>query len=132
MQRWGLELQQLLPYLKIGYRKGVENGLADLLSRFPYFRRYIRRKEDVVSLPDDLYEQVAEVQLRQGLQDCRKVHAYTHVNSEGKVGLRLSTTGMRLYERRDAQEVEEIWQEGHPCCTLQLNLARNVVLLSLF
>ena len=30
LQRWGVELGTFLPHLKIGYRKGADNGLADL------------------------------------------------------------------------------------------------------
>ena len=40
LQRWGLELGTYLPHLKISYRKGVDNGLADLISRFPVFAEY--------------------------------------------------------------------------------------------
>ena len=40
-----------MPHLKIGFRKGVDNGLADLLCRFPTFRRFATQRSDVVSLP---------------------------------------------------------------------------------
>ena len=53
LQRWGAELMRYIPHLKIGFRAGKSNGMADLLSRYPYFQRYVRAREDIVSLPDD-------------------------------------------------------------------------------
>ena len=39
LQRWGMELGTFLPYLKIQYRVGAENGLGDFLSRYPTFAK---------------------------------------------------------------------------------------------
>ena len=56
LQRWGVELGTYLPHMKIGYRKGASNGLADLLSRFPTFRQFVQLPEDKEEIPDSLYE----------------------------------------------------------------------------
>lgn len=56
LQRWGVELGTYLPHLKIGYRKGASNGLADLLSRFPTFRQFVRLPGDQEVIPDSLHE----------------------------------------------------------------------------
>ena len=56
LQRWGVELGTYLPHMKIGYRKGASNGLADLLSRFPTFRQFVRLPGDQEVIPDSLHE----------------------------------------------------------------------------
>ena len=62
LQRWGMELGTFLPYLKIQYRAGILNGIADFLSRFPTFERYVFKPSDAVTMPDGL-DDVAEVPL---------------------------------------------------------------------
>ena len=59
LQRWGMELGTFLPYLKIQYRKGELNGLADFLSRYPTFKQYVSEPDRVAHLPDEAYEEVA-------------------------------------------------------------------------
>ena len=54
LQRWGMEIGTFLPHLKIAYRKGADNGLADLLSRFTAFHKYVKTRDDTAELPDDL------------------------------------------------------------------------------
>lgn len=60
LQRWGLELGAYLPHLRISFRRGNDNGLADLLSRFPAFNDFTKRREDPVQLPDDLFEKMGD------------------------------------------------------------------------
>ena len=62
LQRWGMELGTYLPHLRIGYRKGANNGLADLLSRFPTFRRFVKTRPDI-ELPDDQLEYLGDAPL---------------------------------------------------------------------
>ena len=64
LQRWGMELGTYLPYLRIAYRKGANNGLADLLSRFPTFKNFTRVREDEVELPEELFEEVGLAEFR--------------------------------------------------------------------
>ena len=65
LQRWGAELATYLPHLKIGYRKGVENGLADLLSRYESLRDYESnvREGNVATLPDDFFDFIGQAPL---------------------------------------------------------------------
>ena len=64
LQRWGMELGTFLPYLKIQYRKGELNGMADFLSRFPTFVKYFKKdREDVAELPEEDYADVADIPL---------------------------------------------------------------------
>ena len=113
LQRWGLELMQYLPQLKIGFRQGVSNGCADLLSRFPYFVKYIPKQSDIVKLPDDLFERVAEAQFN--LDRARGVRLKLTVGKAGDgpyVGTNLKTVtdSYQLYELRQGRELKEIWQ----------------------
>lgn len=41
LQRWGMELGTFLPYLKVAYRRGCDNGVADFLSRYPIFKNFL-------------------------------------------------------------------------------------------
>ena len=49
-----------LPYLRIAYRRGIDNGMADLLSRFPLFEKYVSRNDDTAEMPEDLFEKIGE------------------------------------------------------------------------
>jgi hypothetical protein len=49
LQRWGAELGAFLPHLRISYRKGQDNGLADLLSRYPAFRKYAAPRDEIIT-----------------------------------------------------------------------------------
>ena len=62
LQRWGMELGTYLPFLKVAYRKGELNGLADLVSRYPVFDDYVEKRAyaDHV-LPPDALETPIEV-----------------------------------------------------------------------
>ena len=63
LQRWGVELGSYLPHLQISYRKGADNGLADLLSRFPAFNEFTKLRSETVALPDDLFDHVGDAPL---------------------------------------------------------------------
>ena len=65
LQRWGSELATFLPHLKIGYRKGVENGLADLLSRYQSFEPFLPNlnKKEEVELPEDYFDYIGTAPL---------------------------------------------------------------------
>jgi len=99
LQRWGMELGTFLPHLKIQHRRGIDNGMADFLSRFPTFERYIVTPKDIVHAPDGDFADVAEVPL------------FTH---------RLTSTDdaifknwrFTLVEDKDPKGADTIWQ-GH-------------------
>ena len=108
LQRWGMELMQYLPYLKISYRKGEDNGMADLLSRFPLFKKYVPDSQHVVSLPDDLWEKIGEAVQSQPA----RVNLSMNVRAQGvAVSLRIRTDYFELYDGRRPALPEEIWQE---------------------
>ena len=97
LQRWGMELGTFLPHLKIAYRKGADNGLADLLSRFTTFRKYVKVRDDTAELPDDLFEYIGDAPL--------------FVRSPTVTGKRyLSEATYRLYEPRlRADDPDGFW-----------------------
>jgi len=99
LQRWGMELGTFLPYLKIQHRRGVENGMADFLSRFPTFERYMFNSADVAKLPVDDYVDVAEIPLF--------THELVSANDQTVRNWRY-----RLVEDTAAKEPTVIWQ-GH-------------------
>ena len=99
LQRWGMELGTFLPYLKIQHRRGVDNGMADFLSRFPTFEKYVATPADTAYLPEDDYADVAEVPL------------FTHalVSEDDQL---LRSWRYKLVEDRVTKEPKQIWQ-GH-------------------
>ena len=99
LQRWGMELGTFLPYLKIQHRRGVDNGMADFLSRFPTFEKYLATPADTAYLPEDDYADVAEVPL------------FTHelVSEDDQL---LRNWRYKLVEDRVTKEPTQIWQ-GH-------------------
>eukprot|EP00965_Chrysotila_dentata_P011010 358126-Pleurochrysis_carterae.AAC.1 len=56
-RRWGIELGSYLPYLRIAYRMGSLNDVADLKSRYPV--EVEEGKHSVASIPDDLFDTLA-------------------------------------------------------------------------
>ena len=116
LQRWGMELMSFMPHLKIGHRAGLLNGMADLLSRYQYFEKYIPAVEDVVSLPDDLYEQVAEVHYRPpcpGVSCALHAHRLDSGRSYVTLDVRVQRDVFRLYDLREPRPVSlQLWQEG--------------------
>ena len=92
-----MEIGTFLPHLKIAYRKGADNGLADLLSRFTAFHKYIKVRDDTAELPDDLFEYIGDAPL--------------FVRSPTVTGKRyLSEATYKLYEpRRRADDPDGFW-----------------------
>ena len=98
LQRWGIELGTYLPHLKISYRKGADNGLADLLSRFPAFGKFVKVRNDIAVLPDDLFDHVGDAPL------------YTRTPSGDREYLKNAV--YQLYEpKRRTQTPEEFWSD---------------------
>ena len=93
LQRWGMELGTFLPHLKIAYRQGVRNGMADLLSRFPTFTKYVGSIDDETELPDDLFEKVGTAVFGHN-PDSRDCYD--------------------LFEAKIPQVIDQIWQETAP------------------
>ena len=63
LQRWGVELGTYLPYLRIAYRVGQENYVADHLSRYAADPEYIKPTYhddgiDTKELDDDLFQRL--------------------------------------------------------------------------
>ena len=120
LQRWGIELMSYAPHLKIGFRRGVDNGMADLLSRYPYFKKYVKTPEDVIQLPkDEVFDRVAEAQF--SLDKSTGVHVRLTVSpllpSNGESPfVQADVTPRRDYfellESRSGGELGEIWQKG--------------------
>ena len=97
LQRWGAELGTFLPHLRISYRKGSDNGLADLLSRFPAFRQFTACRDEEVTLPDDYFDYVGEAPL------------YLRKSSSKDLGY-LKNARYELYEPRSARAlVDSFW-----------------------
>ena len=69
LQRWGVVLGSYLPLLRIAYKKGEENPVADHLSRYP--TDYVYRPDGtctphpVTDVPDDLYDKVVSFNFNQ-------------------------------------------------------------------
>ena len=64
LQRWGIVLGSYLPLLRIAYRKGELNPVADLLSRYPAYVDYKPKASDIAAVPDDLFDHILSVQIR--------------------------------------------------------------------
>ena len=99
LQRWGMELGTFLPYLKIQHRRGIDNGMADFLSRFPTFERYIATPADVAYLPEHDYVDVADIAL----------FSHELVSEDDQI---LRNWRFRLVEDHSPKEPTLIWQ-GH-------------------
>ena len=97
LQRWGMELGTFLPYLKIQHRRGVDNGMADFLSRFPTFEKYVGSPKDVVHLPDEDFADVVEVPL------------FTHKLVSENDNL-IRNWRYTLVEAKEPKQAEIIWQ----------------------
>eukprot|EP00965_Chrysotila_dentata_P038245 1270560-Pleurochrysis_carterae.AAC.5 len=64
LSNWGLAISQMcrfLPYLRIAYRMGSLNNIADLMSRYPLDLK--KGKHFVVSIPNDLFDILASVEV---------------------------------------------------------------------
>ena len=98
LQRWGIELGTFLPYLKIAFRKGESNGLADFLSRYPTFEKYVTRPEGVAQLPDETLIDICEVPL------------FTHELSDEREQQAFGGWKYTIAEAKEPEELESIWQ----------------------
>jgi hypothetical protein len=93
LQRWGAELAAFLPHLRISYRKGCDNGLADLLSRYPAFRKYAATRSETVTLPDDYFDYIGDAPLYHRIPSSRD---RTHLQHS-----------YELYEPKDRPALED-------------------------
>ena len=100
LQRWGMELGTFLPYLKIAHRAGALNGMADFLSRFPTFEKYVTRPSDIVAFPDTDFADVAEIPL------------FSHKLEGDDVTLLRGWTYKLKEESTPPLTATAIWQEG--------------------
>ena len=96
---WGIELGTFLPYLKIQHRKGVQNGLADFISRYPTFQRYVKRPRDELQLPPGVFDNVASVPL------------FTHEVADEEERRLLSGFKVDLVETSNVTEAEKFWNK---------------------
>ena len=96
---WGIELGTFLPYLKIQHRKGVQNGLADFISRYPTFQQYVKRPRDELQLPPGVFDNVASVPL------------FTHEVADEEERQLLSGFNVDLVETSNETEAEKFWNK---------------------
>ena len=96
LQRWGMELGTFLPYLKVAYRRGVDNGMADFLSRYPTFQQYVTPREEP-ELPSELFDLIPEA-----------VPLFTHRLGDDDAWL--EKWKLDLYEAKNPVVVESVWQ----------------------
>ena len=97
LQRWGMELGTFLPFLKVAYRKGVDNGMADFLSRYPTFKNYVNRGEDTTGMSEELFDLLPE-----------SVPLFTHKLGDDDAWL--AKCRYSLYEAKNPEQIESIWQ----------------------
>ena len=95
LQRWGMELGTFLPLLKVAYRKGVDNGMADFLSRYPTFANYVHTPEGVQEMPEELFDLLPET-----------VPLFTHTLGDDDGWLKKSH--YQLYEAKKPSQIESI------------------------
>lgn len=104
LQRWGMELGTFLPFLKIAYRKGCDNGIADFISRYPTFKNIVTPRAEDESFPalDDVDLLPVTVPL------------FTHALPEAENYLR--SARYELYEPRFPVVLTEVWASSQPEC----------------
>ena len=113
LQRWGMELGTFLPFLKIQHRAGILNGMADFLSRFPTFEKYVAPPDSTVELPLYDFADVAEVPL----------FSHELVSADDQ---RLLNWRYLLKETTDPTQATAIWQgDAVPMQTLQSTVMLN-------
>ena len=59
LQRWGVIIGSYMPFLRVAYRKGEHNEVADELSRYPTNFEYHCKHARETPNPDDLYDRIA-------------------------------------------------------------------------
>ena len=99
LQRWGMELGTFLPYLKVAYRKGTENGMADFLSRYPAYKHYISTARNIQEMPSELFDKLPEM-----------VPMFTHKLGDDEEWLSRAT--YELYEAKNPRLMDQIWQHN--------------------
>ena len=99
LTRWGIEIGTFMPYLKIQHRKGSQNGLADFISRYPTFERYVKRERDELKLPPSAYNRLATVPL------------FTHEVADENEAKILGGWEAELYETSVPSEAEKFWHQ---------------------
>ena len=92
-----MELGTFLPFLKVGYRKGSDNGMADFLSRYPAYRDYVAEPKDVQVMSEELFDALPE-----------SVPMFTHRLGDDEGWLK--SARYELYEAKDPRRLREIWQ----------------------
>ena len=97
LQRWGMELGTFLPFLKIGYRKGADNGMADFLSRYPSFRNFVQEPAQVQELPSELFDMIPEA-----------APLFTHRLGDDDAWL--AKAKIEMMEAKDPERLRRIWQ----------------------
>ena len=97
LQRWGMELGTFLPFLKVAYRKGVDNGMADFLSRYPTFKNYVQEDDDATGMSEELFDLLPE-----------SVPLFTHKLGDDDAWL--AQCRYPLYEAKNPAQIESIWQ----------------------
>eukprot|EP00965_Chrysotila_dentata_P245895 6206839-Pleurochrysis_carterae.AAC.1 len=95
LQRWGIELGSYLPYLRIKYRMGSLNVVADLMSRYPLDLK--EGEHSVAITPDDLFDVLASMEVKGKPAVC-------------------------LCEPRNQKDIETIWEAEAACLSAQLAL----------
>ena len=96
---WGIELGPFMPFLKIQHRKGSQNGLADFISRYPTFAKYIKRPRDELQLPPGVFDRVATVPL------------FTHEVADEEERSILKGWRIDLVETANTTEAEKFWNK---------------------
>eukprot|EP00965_Chrysotila_dentata_P153089 5059072-Pleurochrysis_carterae.AAC.1 len=61
LQRWGIKLGSYLPYLRIAYRMGSLNDVADFMSRYPLYLK--EGEHSVASIPYNLFDVLASLEV---------------------------------------------------------------------
>ena len=112
LARWGIELGTFMPYLKIQHRRGTQNGLADFISRYPTFERYVKRSRDELQLPNGPFETLTTVPLftHEVASEAPTREAKRWIAGEAEREL-LKSWSVELVETPKPSEAEAFWQQ---------------------
>ena len=111
LARWGIELGTFMPFLKIQHRKGSQNGLADFISRYPTFERYVKRQRDELQLPDGVFDTLTSVPL------------FTHEIAGEDEAATLRGWNVELLETSNPGAAEEFWHKHENINLMESTLA---------
>ena len=98
LQQWGMELGTFLPHLKICYRAGNLNGIADFLSRYPAFEDYIGTMLNVDTPHQVLPSNVVKV---------GEAPFYTFIDAQTE---HLRKSKYELYDAKEVETPTTFWQ----------------------